>query len=299
MKLGFIGLGRMGAAMTASLLEKKHELVVTDLSEDAVNTAVAQGATAAESLSDLVAKLEAPRVVWVMVPNGEPTDTVIDELGELLEKGDIVIDGGNSYYENTIKNGEMLADKGITMLDCGTSGGIEGARHGACMMIGGDKKAFDHTEQLYKDMCVEDGYGYMGTAGGGHFVKMVHNAIEYGMMGAIAEGVQVVNEMAGAQFETDINEVVKVYAHGSIIESRLMSWLEDSFDEKGYMDAIEGEVPRGETEGEMEELEKKTSMPMLTAARQMRVGTRDKASFAGQMLAAMRNQFGGHAVKKK
>lgn len=285
--------------MTEQLLEKGHALVVTDLNEQAVEHAVSLGASAAGSVAEVVAGLTAPRVVWVMVPSGEPTAAVVRELEGLLSEGDVVIDGGNSFYKDSIARGEALAQKGIAFLDCGTSGGVEGARHGACMMVGGDRVAFDRVEQLFTDMCVVDGYAYMGRSGGGHFVKMVHNAVEYGMMGAIAEGVEAVKEIAGEQFGTDVNEVVKVYAHGSIVESRLVSWLEDSFKEPGYLDAIAGEVPKGETEEEMEQLEQLRPMPMLTAAREMRVATRTAPTYAGTLLAAMRNQFGGHAVKKQ
>ena len=230
-----------------------------------------------------------------MVPAGKPVDMVLRSLVSLLKKGDIIIDGGNSYFKDSQKRHTALKKHGLNYMDCGTSGGIEGARHGACMMVGGEKEVFNKIEKLFKDMCVKDGYGYMGSCGAGHFVKMVHNGIEYGMMGAIAEGVQAVKD---SSFNPDLKEVIKVYAHGSIIESRLVSWLNDSFLTKGYLQGISGEVPKGETEEEMKKLVKMAEMKVLRQAILMRQKTRKRKSFAGKLIAAMRNQFGGHKVKK-
>jgi len=228
--------------------------------------------------------------------SGSPVDQTIKDLLPNLRKGNIIIDGGNSYFKDSMKRSSALTKRGIHFLDCGTSGGMEGARSGACMMVGGEKRIFKKVEKLFKDMCVNQGYGYMGESGAGHFVKMVHNGIEYGMMGAIAEGVQAVRL---SPFKSDLHAVVKVYSHGSIIESRLMSWLHKSFETKGYLEPIAGTVPKGETEKEMENLERLARMPVLNIARRERVRSREKPSFAGKLTAAMRNQFGGHAVKKR
>ena len=294
MKIGFIGLGRMGMNMVLNLLDKRHIVVAYNRSADKVKKIVRKGAIGAYSLKEMTSKLGKNRVIWVMVPSNA-VDSILEELVPFLDRGDIIIDGGNSYFNDSIKRYKMLRKKGIEFLDCGTSGGVYGARHGACMMIGGDKKIFKKVEVLFRDMCVRDGYGYLGSSGTGHFVKMVHNGIEYGMMSAIGEGMQAVKE---SKFNVDMKEVAKVYSHGSIIESRLMSWLEDSYKKKGYLDKIKGSVPRGETEKEMESLEKIADMPVLRAARKMRVKTRKKPEYRGKLISAMRNQFGGHKVDK-
>jgi len=297
MKLGFIGLGRMGGNMVLNLLEKKHKVVAYNRHKGKLPKYVKKGAIGVTSLKEMVGKLQKPRIVWLMV-TASAVDSVLKELVPHLNKGDIVIDGGNSYFKESITRYNKLKKKGIKFLDVGTSGGMEGARRGACQMIGGDKSAFKKTEKLYKDMCVKDGYGYMGKSGAGHFVKMVHNGIEYGMMGAIAEGMQSIKKHQ-KKYGTKLNEVIKVYANGSIIESRLVSWLKKSYDTSGYLAAISGEVPRGETEKEMENLEKLADMKVLNTARLMRVKTRKNKTYAGKLIAAMRNQFGGHKVKKK
>src|SRR3989338_1832714 len=296
MKLGFIGLGRMGHNMVLNLIDHKHQLVVYNRSPDPIKEIAQQGAIPTFSVEELVRKLSFPRIIWLMIKSGKPVDAVIAQLVPLLKKGDIIIDGGNSFYTDSIRRYKEMKKKGIYFLDCGTSGGMEGARHGACMMIGGDREIFQKVEVLFKDMCVKDGYGYMGKSGAGHFVKMVHNGIEYGMMGAIAEGMQAISE---SRFGTDLNTAVRVYAHGSIIQSRLVSWLQDAYEEKGFLDKISGEVPPGETEEEMEKLEKLAEMKVLHTARMMRVQTRKKPTYAGKLTSAMRNKFGGHAVKEK
>ena len=294
MRIGFVGLGRMGMNMVLNLLDKRHIVVAYNRRADKVKECVKNGAIGAYSLKEMTSKLGKNRVIWVMVPSNA-VDSILEELVPFLDRGDIIIDGGNSYFNDSIKRYKMLRKKGIEFLDCGTSGGIYGARHGACMMIGGDKKTFKKVEVLFKNMCVKNGYGYIGGSGSGHFVKMVHNGIEYGMMSAIGEGMQAVKE---SKFNVDMKEVAKVYSHGSIIESRLMSWLEDSYKKKGYLDKIKGSVPKGETEKEMESLEKMADMPVLRAARKMRVKTRKKPEYRGKLISAMRNQFGGHKVNK-
>jgi len=297
MKIGFVGLGRMGGNMVLNLLEHKHKVVAYNRHSAKLPKYVRKGAKGVTSYEELITNLPKSRIVWLMVTS-KAVDKVLKEIVPLLSRGDIVIDGGNSYFKDSIRRYKKLKRKGINFIDVGTSGGMEGARHGACMMIGGDRSAFKKTEKLYRDMCVKDGYGYMGKTGAGHFVKMVHNGIEYGMMGAIAEGMQAVLKHKKT-FGTDLNTVAKVYANGSIIESRLMSWLLRSYNTKGYLSAISGEVPKGETEKEMENLEKLADMKVLHTARIMRVKTRKKKTYAGKLIAAMRNQFGGHKVKSR
>jgi 6-phosphogluconate dehydrogenase len=296
--IGFIGLGRMGKNMVFNLLERGGKVHVWNRSPEPVQDVAAKGAIPAEDIEALVAKLPSPKVVWLMVTAGPLVDRMIAQVAPLLGAGDILIDGGNSYFEDTQRRGKALAKKGIRYLDCGTSGGMGGARHGACMMIGGDREAFAHTEWIYRTLSVEDGYGYMGASGAGHFVKMVHNGIEYGMMQSLAEGMNAIRDHQ-AVFGTDLRTAIRVYAHGSIVESKLASWLQDSYDEAGYLDGIEGTVPRGETEDEMEKLERLAPMPALRTARLERVRTRSQPSYGGKLLAAMRNQFGGHKVVKR
>jgi len=295
MKLGFIGLGRMGLNMVFNLIDHKHQVVAYNRSPEPIKEAAGYGAVPAASLPDLVGKISPPRIIWLMVKSGQPVDDFIARLAPVLKKGDLIIDGGNSYFEDSKRRYAELRKKGICFLDCGTSGGMEGARQGACMMIGGDREAFQKVEVLFKDMCVKDGYGYMGTAGAGHFVKMVHNGIEYGMMQAIAEGMQAIKN---APFGTDVKKAVKVYAHGSIVQSRLVDWLAEAYAE-GLVDKVEGTVPKGETEEEMEKLEGRAEMPALHTARMMRVQSRAKPSYAGKLLAAMRFKFGGHKVVER
>jgi 6-phosphogluconate dehydrogenase len=300
LKIGFIGLGRMGLNMVYNLLDHGYKPVVLNRSLEPTRQAAKKGAIPAFSISELINKLPKQKIVWLMIPAGKPVDKTISNLLPYLKRGDIVIDGGNSYYLDSQKRYKQLKKKGISYIDCGTSGGQEGARKGACMMIGGDKKVYKKTESLYRDMTVKDGYGYMGTSGGGHFVKMIHNGIEYGMMGAIAEGLQTIDNYK-KEFGTELGEAIKVYSHGSIISSSLMGWLENAWKQDNYLKKIQGKVPKGETEDEMNLLErhKKANMKILTQARLMRVKSRTKPSMAGKILASMRNQFGGHKVKKK
>ena len=297
MKIGFIGLGRMGYNMALNLLEHKHNIVAYDINPEAAKKLARKGAKPAYSIKELAEKLPRPRIVWLMIPAGKPVDNALKKLAPLLNRGDIVIDGGNSFYKDSIKRHSKLKRKGINFLDCGTSGGITGARHGACMMVGGERNIFRKVERLFRDMCVKDGYGYMGKPGAGHFVKMVHNGIEYGMMGALAEGFNAI-EGQKQRFSINLKEVAKVYAHGSIIEGRLASLLWDSFRTPGYLSRISCIVPKGETEEEMRYLEKLSGMPILYQARLMRVKSR-KHKVCGKLVAALRNQFGGHKVLKK
>jgi len=296
MKIGFIGLGRMGYNMCQNLLEKKHNLVVYDIDESPGTKLAGKGAYAASSVKEVIEKLPKPRVVWIMIPS-KFVDASLKEIIPLLSRGDIIIDGGNSFYKDSQRRYKALKKKGLSFIDVGTSGGISGARYGACMMIGGNKTSFKRTEKLYKDMCVKNGYGYMGESGAGHFVKGIHNAIEYGMMSALAEGFLAI-EKQQPKLKTDLKTVAKVYAHGSIIESRLSTWLYESFMIPGFLKGISCEVPKGETEEEMKLLGKLSLMPVLHAARMMRVDSR-KGKVCGRLIAAMRNLFGGHKVIKK
>lgn len=295
-EVGFVGLGRMGGNMVCNLLDKKRRVVGYDENRAVVKVLEKHGMIGSDSLEGLVDNLGKQKVIWLMIP-AKAVDSVMQKLMPLLEKGDIVIDGGNSYFEDSVRRHGELKKKGIYFLDCGTSGGTEGARHGASMMIGGDKGAFKKTEQLFKDLSAENGYAYLGKPGAGHFAKMVHNAIEYGMMGAIAEGMRVMHKVS-PEFGIDTKEVARVYANGSIIESKLIDWLLSGM-AKEYFESLSGEVPKGETEEEMEKLDKLANMPMLRQALRMRKDARAKPSYEGRIIALLRNQFGQHRAPLK
>ncbi|MBW2998161.1 decarboxylating 6-phosphogluconate dehydrogenase [Candidatus Woesearchaeota archaeon] len=296
MKLGFIGLGRMGSNMTLNLLDHKHKVVGFDYDQKVIKKLSKKGMISANGYGDLISKLPKRKIIWLMVP-AKVVDIAVSDLYSLLNEGDIVIDGGNSFYKDSIRRYKKFKRKGIHFLDCGTSGGINGARQGACMMVGGDKEVFDKVKILFKDMTVKDGYGYVGKSGSGHFVKAVHNGIEYGFMGALSEGFTLLEKKKG--FDINLSEVSKIYANGSIIESRLTSWLNEAFNKRGFLDKIACEVPKGETEDEMKILEDMSDMPVLKASRKIRVNSRTKENTCGKYISAMRNLFGGHKVNKK
>jgi 6-phosphogluconate dehydrogenase len=295
MKLGFIGLGKMGHNMVLNLLDHKHKPVVLNRSPEPTKQLAKKGAIPSYSHEELSKLLPKQKIIWLMVPAGKPVDENIKQLLPHLSKGDIIIDGGNSFYKDSIKRYNLLKKRQIHFLDVGTSGGMEGARKGACMMIGGDKPIYNKAKQIFKDLTVKDGFGYMGPPGSGHFVKAVHNGIEYGFMGAIAEGLNNIKENSP---KTSLKEVAKVYSNGSIIESRLMSWTKKAID-TNQLAKIQGSVPKGKTEDEMKYLESISKMPILKAARKMRVKSRKKPNFKGKIISAQRNQFGGHEVIKK
>lgn len=297
LKIGFIGLGRMGSNMVLNLLDHDYEVVVYNRTKEKMAEAVNYGATPTSSLSELVKLLPDRKVIWLMVNAGEALDQVLAELTPLLNKGDIVIDGGNSYYKDSQARYEKLKKLGISFMDCGTSGGMGGARKGACLMIGGDKESFDYTKNIFRDLAITDGFAYLGNSGAGHYVKMVHNGIEYGMMSALGEGFEVIKN---SDLNIDLKEVAKVYSHGSIVESKLMGWLAESFNEENYLENISGNVPKGETEEEMKKLlaESNGVMPTLDVAIKVREQSRANPSFTGKLISAMRNKFGGHQVNK-
>jgi 6-phosphogluconate dehydrogenase len=294
--LGFIGLGRMGLNMATNLVEKNYRVIGYNRSEEPRAEAAKVGIEVVPSLRELVEALPAPKVVWVMVTSNA-VDTVIDELVPLLSPGDTIIDGGNSFYLDSLRRHQSLEAKNINFLDCGTSGGMDGARHGASIMVGGKREVFTPVEHIFKSLAAKDGYALVGNAGAGHFVKMIHNGIEYGMMGAIAEGVTVLHQHE-EKFGLNLRAALQVYEHESIITSKLVSWLVTSYDQ-GQIDLIKGEVPRGETESEMEHIVTIGEVKVLEAALTQRKATRDNASYLGKLVAAMRNQFGGHKVIAK
>src|SRR3989338_6895576 len=294
MELGFIGVGRMGYNLVLNLIDHGYRVLVYDTSSHPVQELEKHGAIPIHRLEDIIPSLPSPRVTWLMLPAPQ-VDPVLQKIVPNFHHGDIIIDGGNSYYQDSIRRYHELKERGIHFLDCGTSGGMAGARHGACMMVGGDPEIFKAIEMLFRDLSTKDGYAYIGKAGAGHFVKMVHNSIEYGMMGALAEGMHAIKD---APLGLDPAVAIKTYAHGSIIQSRLVDWLQEIYAE-GTIDQVAGTVPYGETEKEMERLEQLAKMPVLHADRLQRVTTRANPCYAGQLLAALRNKFGGHQALKK
>lgn len=296
-ELGFIGLGRMGLNMVTLLVEKDFRVIGMDTDSAAQIAARAIGAEVAVDYVELIAGLSEPRVIWLMVPS-KFVDSVLDQMTPLLSSGDTIIDGGNSFYLDSLRRHKALKEQELKFLDCGTSGGMEGARHGASVMVGGDQQIFTDNEHIFAALAAPDGYARVGKEGAGHFVKMIHNSIEYGMMGAIAEGVTILHEHED-RFAIDLKQVFRPYEHESIISSKLVSWLRKAYDE-GQIALISGEVPSGETESEMEHIVSELgNAEILKAALAQRKETRTTPTYLGKLVAAMRNQFGGHAVIEK
>ncbi|PEU88669.1 6-phosphogluconate dehydrogenase (decarboxylating) [Bacillus anthracis] len=297
MQVGLIGLGKMGLNLGKNLIDHKHEVVAFDLNASAVEEMKEYGATGTSSLNELVQSLQSPRVLWVMVPHAV-VDSVIDEVTPLLSKGDILIEAGNSHYKESIRRYEQLKKDGIHFMDAGTSGGMEGARNGACYMIGGDQEAWDIVEPIFRDTAVENGYLYAGKAGSGHFLKMVHNGIEYGMMAAIGEGFEILEK---SEFDYDYEKVSRVWNNGSVIRSWLMELTENAFSKDAKLDEIKGVMhSSGEGKWTVETaLDLQTATPVIAMSLLMRYRSLDNDTFTGKVVAALRNEFGGHAVEKK
>lgn len=297
MKIGYIGLGKMGLNMVERLLEFGYEVVANNRSEEPIKAAEKLGAEAAYSVAEVVDKSgdAGSRTIWLMVP-WKAVDGVLDELLPLLSKGDTIIDGGNSPYKESVKRHEKLAAAGIDFLDVGVSGGPAGARNGACCMVGGVSETYKKYEELFKDLSVENGYGYMGRGGAGHFTKMVHNGIEYGMMQAIGEGFEV---MKKSNFDLDLKEVTKVYTNGSVIESRLISWLKSAYEKHGAeLDGISGEVSHSGEGQWTVDAAKELNVPVkvIEDSLEFRKQSQGNPSYTGQVVSALRNEFGGHDV---
>ncbi|MED1205942.1 phosphogluconate dehydrogenase (NAD(+)-dependent, decarboxylating) [Heyndrickxia acidicola] len=297
MKVGLVGLGKMGLNLGKNLIDNKHEVVAFDLNENAVKEMSEYGAAGTSTLKDLVAGLESPRVLWIMVPH-QVVDSVLEEVTPLLSKGDIVIEAGNSHYKESLRRYNKLKESDIHFMDCGTSGGMSGARNGACYMIGGDKEAWEIVEPIFKDTSVENGYFYAGKAGSGHYLKMVHNGIEYGMMQAIGEGFDVLEK---SQFDYDYEKVARVWNNGSVIRSWLMELTENAFSKDAKLDEIKGVMhSSGEGKWTVEEaLDLQTATPVIAMSLLMRYRSLENDTFTGKVVAALRNEFGGHAVEKK
>ena len=298
MQLAMIGLGRMGGNMTERLMRDGHKVVVFDRSADVVQKYAKLGAIGAASPAEVVAKLAAPRVVWIMVPAGKPVDESIAALLPGLSAGDVIIDGGNSNFHDSMRRAADLAQKGIHFVDSGTSGGIWGLENGYCLMIGASPEAFTVCEPIFKSLAPPDGYGHMGPPGSGHYVKMIHNGIEYGALQAYAEGYEILH--ASKDFKLDLHRIAHVWNHGSVVRSWMNELAERAFERDANLDALKGYV---EDSGEgrwtvQEAIDLDVPAPVITLSLLARLRSRQADSFSARFIAALRNEFGGHAVKK-
>ncbi|MGI2335562.1 MAG: phosphogluconate dehydrogenase (NAD(+)-dependent, decarboxylating) [Dehalogenimonas sp.] len=300
MKIGIIGLGKMGGNITRRLIRAGHGVVAYDPVAEAVAAVSAEGADSASSLEDMISKLATPRAVWVMVPSGAPTESTLDKLAGLLTDGDYVIDGGNSNYKDSIRRAGKLAERGIALLDSGTSGGIWGLNEGFCLMIGGTTEAYKALEPIFQALAPspDHGYAHVGPSGAGHFVKMVHNGIEYGLMQAYAEGFELMK--AKEEFNLDMAQISELWRYGSVVRSWLLDLGAAALREDPELDKLTSWVAdSGEGRWTVEEaVELGVPLPVITLALQSRFRSRQDQPFSGKLLAALRQQFGGHAVKE-
>jgi 6-phosphogluconate dehydrogenase len=298
MQLAMIGLGKMGGNMSERLMRDGHTVVAYD--RDAATVAKYQGLGAApgKDLTDVVRQLSGPRVVWIMVPAGAPTDQTIDQLSELLSAGDIIIDGGNSNFKDSIARAERLAAKGMHFIDSGTSGGIWGLANGYCLMVGGDDAAVKTCEPIFLSLAQAGGYAHVGPAGAGHYVKMVHNGIEYALLQGFAEGYEILS--ASKKFpDLDLHQIAELWQHGSVVSSWLNELAVDAFAKDAKLDKLRGYVAdSGEGRWTVQEaIDSDVPAPVITLSLLMRLRSRQEDSFGAKVIAALRNEFGGHAVK--
>ncbi|MDQ3193657.1 MAG: decarboxylating 6-phosphogluconate dehydrogenase [Bacteroidota bacterium] len=298
MQIGFIGLGKMGAFMVQRLLKDGHEVVVYNRTVDKIKEMESKGAKGTYSLEELVSKLTQPKLVWLMIPSGEPVDTLINNLKSLLTKGDIIIDGGNSFYKDSVRHYNDLKEAGINFLDVGTSGGVWGLKIGYCVMIGGDKNIFGHCEPIFRSLAPPDGYKHIGASGSGHYVKMVHNGIEYGMMQAYAEGFEL---MHASDYDIDLQGVANLWGKGSVVRSWLLDLLTDALkDDKDLKDIKDYVEDSGEGRWTvLDGIEKSIPLHVITESLYARFRSRQGESYGAKILAALRNQFGGHNITRK
>lgn len=294
-QIGFIGLGKMGENMVLNLLDKKYEVVIYNRSPEPVKKLSKKHKKAIPSYDfrDFSQKLTKHRIAVIMIPAGKPVDDVVQKLSRYFEKGDIIIDGGNSHYENSVRRYKELRKKGIHFMDMGTSGGLEGARHGASLMIGGDKSAFKKAEPLFKDISVKNGYGYMGKSGTGHFIKTIHNGIEYALLESYSEGFETLKK---SRYNLDLSEVSRVWSNGSVIRSWITELAEKVFSRNNNLSSFRGKIGGGETGGWALKIAKKekAEAKSLKHAIEKRKSSQRKQTFATKFISAIRKEFGGH-----
>jgi len=297
MKLGIVGLGKMGYNLTLNMMDKGHDVIAYDISQASVEAARKEGIQTAGSLEELCAGLGDGKTVWTMVPAGEAVESVIYGLKCCMGQGDTIIDGGNSHYKDSIRRHDELLERGIGFIDVGTSGGVEGARRGACMMVGGEEEEFKRLEALFGDLCVEGGCAYLGRSGSGHFAKMVHNGIEYGMLQAIGEGFEIIQR---SDFEIDTEKLAGVWSNGSVIRGWLMELCQRAFQNSPQLEGVNGKIA---SSGEglwtvQEALELGVPASVITQSLLARYASNDDDSFSAKLISSLRREFGGHDVAK-
>ena len=298
MDIGIWGMGRMGFNMARRLVDKgDHRVIAGNRSPGKVDEAVEKGAVGAHSVEEFVGMQRSPRILWSMLPAGEVTDQMIDQFVELADEGDIVVDGANSYFRDSIRRAEKVRGAGLRWLDAGVSGGIWGYDVGYCTMIGGDADAFEHAESIFKTLAPENGYAYLGDAGAGHFAKMVHNGVEYGMMQAYAEGFEILQK---SRYDYDLRAICSLWNQGSVVRSWLLELAERAFEKDANLDSIRGYV---EDSGEgrwtvLEAIEEDVPVNVIAGSLFARFASRQDDAFAMKVLAALRGEFGGHAIKE-
>jgi len=297
MELGFVGLGRMGGNMVTRLVRDGHHVVAYDRSPDAVSLARANGAEVAAALADLSGALRPPRAVWVMVPAGEPTESTVQALGGLLERGDTIVDGGNTRWKDDVRRAAALSARGVHYVDAGTSGGIWGLQNGYCLMIGGEPEPVRRLAPIFTTLAPPDGWLHVGGSGAGHYVKMIHNGIEYALMQGYAEGFELMSE---SEYRLDLPAIARLWNHGSVVRSWLLELAADALAADPRLEELKAWVEdSGEGRWTVEDaIEKAVPAPTITAALFARFRSRRANSFADRLLAALRNQFGGHAVRR-
>ncbi len=296
MELGFLGLGRMGFNMVRRLRLDDHRVVAWNRTYSVTEEVAQYGAETAQTVEELVGKLERPRTVWIMVPSGQVTEDQIDHLISILDPGDVIIDGGNSNWKDTVRRAEKINAAGMHFMDCGTSGGIWGLQVGYCLMIGGEQEVFDRLEPIFKTLGPPNGYGLMGSHGAGHYVKMVHNGIEYGMLQAYGEGFAILEK---SQYSLDLHKISTLWNQGSVVRSWLLELAERAFADDAHLEGIRGYVDdSGEGRWTVQTaMELDVPAPIITLSLLQRFRSREKEDFSDQVVAALRKQFGGHAVK--
>lgn len=297
MQIGMVGLGRMGMSMSRRLIKGGHEVAAYDRDADRVREIAKEGAAGASSLEDMVKKLKSPRALWLMLPAGNPVEETIANLSKIVSRGDLMIDGGNSYYKDDIRRAQVLSQQGIQYMDIGVSGGVWGLEVGYCMMAGGNENDFRRLEPILKTLAPKDGYLYCGPTGAGHFIKMIHNGIEYGMMQAYGEGFEIIE---ASPYKQDLSKIAHLWNQGSVVRSWLLELAEQAFAEDTDLKSLSGYV---EDSGEgrwtvQQAVEAGVPAPVITLALYQRFASRQKDAFRLRVLAALRNQFGGHAVGK-
>jgi 6-phosphogluconate dehydrogenase len=290
-----VGIGRMGAGLTRRLMRGGHRVVAFDRDANALKAVADDGAVAASTLEEMVRELTPPRAVWLMVPAGEPTESSVRAVGALLEPGDVIVDGGNSNWHDAKRRASLLEEKGVRFLDCGTSGGVWGEREGFCLMVGGTDQAFAQVEPAFATLAPEGGYAHVGPIGAGHYVKMIHNGIEYAMLQGYGEGFEIMN---ASEYDLDLRQIAEVWRHGSVIRSWLLDLIAAAYRRDPQLSALTGYV---EDSGEgrwtvQEALDRDVPAPVINLSLIMRLRSRQRDSYSAKVIAALRNEFGGHPI---